>query len=168
MSIFCPKRRFFESFFQKNFHYFEGLQISDFHYSHRIYLVKKLVFHELSTIARFPLFRLLLYREYTVISIFITFKRLGLSITIMLQVRFSQLVITAQTHIRKSKILEISLWNLFHSAIFLLDWCGKFFWTKKNLNHCYFTDFVWEMKAFKFLNVSLGSGFYSYFRKPDL
>ena len=29
-------------------------------------LVKKLVFHELSTIARFPLFRLLLYREYTV------------------------------------------------------------------------------------------------------
>ena len=66
MSIFCPKRGVFVSFFQKIFHYCEGLQISDFHYSHRIYLVKKLVFHELSTIARFPLFRLLLYREYTV------------------------------------------------------------------------------------------------------
>ena len=66
MSIFCPKRGFFVSFFQKNFHYCEGLWFLIFHYSHRIYLVKKLVFHELSTIARFPLFRLLLYREYTV------------------------------------------------------------------------------------------------------
>ena len=60
MSIFCPKSGFFVSFFKKNFHYCEGVWFLIFHYSHRIYSVKKLVFHELSSIARFPLLRLLL------------------------------------------------------------------------------------------------------------
>ena len=64
--------------------------------------------------------------------------------------------LTRQTHIWKFEILEILLWNRFYSAIFPLDWCGKFFWTEKILNHCNFTDIVWEIKDFKFSDVSLG------------
>ena len=33
----------------------------------------------------------------------------------------------------------------------------RFFEQKKNLNHCDFTDIVWERKDFIFLDVSLGS-----------
>jgi len=46
--------------------------------------------------------------------------------------------ITSQTHIWKFKILEISLWNRFHSTIFPLDWCGTLFWSDENSESLWF------------------------------
>ena len=54
---------------------------------------------------------------------------------------------------------SISLWNPFHCVIFHLHLCGTLFWTERILNHCDFTDVVWEMKNFKFSDVSLVSKF---------
>ena len=73
--------------------------------------------------------------------------------------------ITLQTHIRKFEILEITLWNSFHSTLFRLDWFGTLFWTELILTHCDLTDVVWEMKDFKFSDASLGSYFCSFLRK---
>ena len=67
-----------------------------------------------------------------------------------LQVTFSEkgTQIAPQTHIRKFEILEISLLNRFHIAVYSLDWSGILSWTEKSLIYCDFTDIVWEMKDF--------------------
>ena len=77
---------------------------------------------------------------------------------------YSELKSTS-TRIKKFEILEISLWNQFHNSVFPSVWCSTLFWTEFFLNHCNFTDIVWEMKDFKLSDVSLESNFYSFLRK---
>ena len=49
----------------------------------------------------------------------------------ILQVTFSEkgTKISSKPHFWKFEILENSLWNQFHSAVFPLDWCCPLFWT---------------------------------------
>ena len=60
------------------------------------------------------------------------------------------------------------MWNPLFSAVFLLDWRGTLFWTENILNYCDCTDIVWEIKDFKFSDVSLRSYFCSFLKKSHL
>ena len=50
-------------------------------------------------------------------------------------------------------------------TIFPLDWSGTLYWTENIPNNFDFTDTIWEVKDFKFLNVSVGSDICSLIRK---